>query len=43
VDDLSQRIQSLLKDVTVADLLKSKHAESQAFTAGQAPHLKVVQ
>ena len=41
-DDLSQRIQSLLRDVTVADLLKGKHNEAGEFTPGQSPHLKVV-
>ncbi len=41
-DDLSQRIQSLLRDVTVADLLNGKHDESDAFPSGQSPHLKVV-
>ncbi len=40
-DDLSQRIQSLLSDVTVADLVKGKQAEAQTFS-GQSPHLKVV-
>lgn len=42
-DDLSQRIQSLLRAVTVADLLKGKQAGESAFgSTQQVPHLKVV-
>lgn len=42
-DDLSQRIQSLLRAVTVADLLNGKQvAESPFGATQQAPHLKVV-
>lgn len=41
-DNLSLRIQSLLNEVTVADLLEANYAP-QAFTSeGQQPHLKVV-
>lgn len=40
-DNLSQRIQSLLREVTVADLLYGKYEESQAFT--QAQPLPVMQ
>ena len=42
-DDLSQRIQSLLRAVTVADLLNGKQVGESPFgTTQQAPHLKVV-
>ena len=39
-DDLSQRIQALLKDVTIADLLKGKYEEAPDFAVGQSPHLQ---
>lgn len=42
-DDLSQRIQSLLRAVTVADLLNGKQVGESPFgTTQQGPHLKVV-